>query len=298
MENKVLQINYKEKSSNFEKILKKFQLKKIIYRTLFKGKGLEFEGYRFLSPEDDYYLIDWKASLRVGKKMTKVYREERDVSVYFLVDCSSAMLFGSGEKLKAEFTGEIVCVLSDLIVGSGDKASLIMFSDKLIKFVPPSPSKKQVLIFHKLLSDLNNYGGRFDIEKLLNYSASIVGFSSSNSFVLVSDFLYLKKGFEKKIPSILKKGDFFSLMVRDKFDEILPKKTTKVFVKDPFSEKKMFVDLSLVRKDFYKYSKSQKEKVVRIFNSNNVDILELKSDEDFVLPLSKFMKSRAEEFRL
>ncbi|MEM4181935.1 MAG: DUF58 domain-containing protein [Candidatus Pacearchaeota archaeon] len=298
MENKVLQIDYKKESVAFEKILKKFQLKKIIYRTLFKGKGLEFDGYRFFLPDDDYYQIDWKASLRVGKKMIKQYREERDVSVFFLVDCSSSVLFGSGDLLKAEYIGKIVCVLSDLVVNSGDKASLIMFSDKLVRFVPPSSKKEQVLIFHKFLSDLNNYGGEFDLERLLNYLASIVGFSSSNSFVLISDFLYLKRGFEKIIPSLLKKGDFFSIMVRDKFDEILPKESTKVFVKDPFSNRKMFVDLSLARGEFYRFAKEQKERVKKLFNSNNIDLFELKNEEDFVLPLSQFMKRRAEEVRI
>ena len=298
MESKSLQIDYKEKSLTFERILKKFQLKKLLYRTLFKGKGLEFDGYRFFLPDDDYYQIDWKASLRTGKKMIKQYREERDVSVYILVDCSSSMLFGSGEKLKAEFAGEIACVLGDLVVNGGDKVSLIMFSDQLVKFVSPSSKKDQVLIFHKFLSDLNNYHGKFDFEKLLEYLTKIVSISSSNSFVLISDFLYLKKGFEKKIPFILKKGDFFCLMTRDKFDEALPEKTTKVFVKDPFSNKKMFIDLSLARKEFYKYAKEQKEKVLRIFNSFNIDIFELKTNKDFVIPLSQFMKKRAEEIRI
>ena len=73
------------------------------YRSVFKGKGLEFSGYRQYSLEDDASLIDWKASARTDQILIKEYVEERNVDVFFLVDCSSSMLFGSSNKLKAEY---------------------------------------------------------------------------------------------------------------------------------------------------------------------------------------------------
>ncbi|MEM4330645.1 MAG: DUF58 domain-containing protein [Candidatus Pacearchaeota archaeon] len=295
---KRLVIDYEKSYSLFEKAIKKFQLKKVIYRILFKGKGLEFEGYRDYREDDDFYSIDWKATLRAGKKMIKQYKEERDVVVYFLVDASKRMLFGSGKKLKAEFCGEVICVLANLVVNSGDKASLILFADKLIKFIPPSSSKEQIFIFKEALSNLNNYGGEFDLENCIKFSFLNAAKFSSNSFVLASDFLHFKKSYEKDLPLLFSKGDFFSLMIRDKMDEDLPSIDESLLFKNPFSEKKILVNPSIIREKFRVNALKQKEFVKSIFKRSGVDLLELKNGDDFVLSLANFIKKRAEEMRI
>lgn len=292
-----LRIDYQASSILFEQAMKKFQLKRILYQTLFRGKGLEFDGYRSFDSEEDYGSIDWKATLRAGEKMVKQYKEERDVNVYFLVDCSSGMLFGSGSKLKAESVGEIVCVLVNLVLNSGDKAGFIMFSDREIKVLHPSSTKNQLLVIHKYLSDIENYGGPFEMGKALEFASRFIK-GSSNNLLLFSDFIHLRKGFEKSLSFVSSRVDTLAIMVRDKFDEILPDVSYKFVLQDPHSKKQMVVDSHIARGRFNEQALKQKETIKKLFKEKRVDMLELRNTENFVFPLSNFMKRRAGELRV
>ena len=144
-------VDYASAISGFSNIIKKFPLKKILYRSLFRGKGLEFESYRNFQPDDDASMIDWKASLRGDKLLAKKYIEERDLNVYFLVDVSNSVLFGSGEKLKAEFAAECCAALGHLIHDLGDNIGLIMFNDKIQKYIPAGSGRNQFNLIFKTL---------------------------------------------------------------------------------------------------------------------------------------------------
>jgi uncharacterized protein (DUF58 family) len=292
-----LKINYRSSYILFERAMRKFQVRKVLYRTLFRGKGLEFEGYRSFNQEDDYNSIDWKATLRSGEKMVKQYIEERNVSVYFLVDCSNGMLFGSGSKLKAEYVAEIVCVLASLILNTGDSAGLIMFSDKEIKFVRPSNTKNQIEIIYKHLSDIKNYNGNFEIGKALEYLSNFIT-GSSNNIILLSDFIHLKKGFEKNLPAITTKSDLFAIMVRDKMDQCFPEGNYKFVLRDPHSKKQMVVDGQIARKKFREQALKQKDNIKEVFIKKGIDLVEFENETEFALSLSKFIKRRAEELRI
>ena len=84
-------INFSSAVSQFERVIKKFQIKKIVYKTVFRGKGLEFESYRNIEPDDDAMMIDWKASLRADKLLAKQYIEERNLDIFFLLWNSQTM---------------------------------------------------------------------------------------------------------------------------------------------------------------------------------------------------------------
>ena len=118
------------------------------YKSVFKGKGLEFSGYRGYTLEDDSNLIDWKASARTNEILIKEYSEERDVDVFFLVDCSPRMLFGSTEKLKAEYVIELTASLSHAILEAGDSAGLALYSDDVKADILPFP-----IYWRKLLAN-------------------------------------------------------------------------------------------------------------------------------------------------
>ena len=101
------------------------------YKSSFKGKGLDFEGYRSYISGDDASLIDWKATLRSQDLLIKVLTEERNVNIIFLVDVSSSMSFASIDKLKNEYAAELVASLSFAAIQAGDSVGLVMFNDKI-----------------------------------------------------------------------------------------------------------------------------------------------------------------------
>ena len=283
--------------SEFNKIVKEFKLRKIIYRTVFRGRGLEFDGYRnFDENLDDAGVLDWRASLRANKLLAKKYIEERDLNIYFVFDSSSKMLFGSGDKLKAEYASEVVAALSYLIINSNDIPGLIMFSDKMNKFVMPSKSRNQFSLFINSLSDASLYRDGFNIASALESSLRSIKSEYSVVF-LVSDFINLRKGFEKSLKQMSARFETVALMIRDSFDDMLPDVNYQMSIQDPETGRQILVDPSSAGKKYQQLALKQKNAVKEIFKNTGVDLLELHTDKPFVIPLASFLKSRAERRR-
>ena len=91
------------------------------YKSIFKGRGLEFDGYRSYNDNDDAGYIDWKASKRANKLLVKEFVEERTLKVFFLIDVSHTMVFGSSQKLKNVYAAEIAVSLAQIILNAGDE---------------------------------------------------------------------------------------------------------------------------------------------------------------------------------
>jgi uncharacterized protein (DUF58 family) len=290
-------INFPKAISQFENAMHKFPVKKILYRSAFKGRGLEFESYRLHGDDDDVSLIDWKASLRANQILAKQYVEERQLNVYFLVDVSNSMLFGSSDKLKAEFTAEFVASLSHLIVDSGDNIGLVMFSDEVVKILHPSCSKNQFALFTKFLSDPKFYGGGFDLDSAIEYVLRTVK-SAYTVFILVSDFIRTKKHNLRSLRLMGSRFETFAVMVRDKLDENLPDTKYQFSVQDPYSGRQMILDPEIAIERYRKNVLRQKNLVKEMLRSSRVDLLELMTDKNFAIPVSIFLRSRAMGVRL
>ncbi|MFA5061258.1 MAG: DUF58 domain-containing protein [Candidatus Pacearchaeota archaeon] len=291
-EKKKFDINFARAISEFEKAFQKFPVKRILYNMIFRGKGLEFDSYRTFEPSDDTSMIDWKATLRANETLAKKYIEERDLSIYFLVDVSNGMLFGSGEKLKAEYSAEIVASIAHLIYSSGDKIGLVMFNDGPKKILYPSNSKNQFLLFTKFLSDPKYYGGGFNLEKTI---MEVLKFTKSayTIFIVISDFINLKKEDETIIKILGSRFETMAIMIRDSLDESLDDLPFQISIQDPHSKRQMTLDPSITTKKYEESVAKQKELIRDIFKRSKTDLLELNIQEKFVPPTVKFLKGRS-----
>jgi len=287
-----LLINFPRAIADFENAMHKFPVKKILYKSVFRGKGLEFESYRAYGVDDDASMIDWKASLRANELLAKQYIEERQLNVYFLVDVSNSMLFGSSNKLKAEYSAEFVASLSHLIVGAGDNIGLVMFSDKVVKILRPLASKNQFALFTKFLSDSSFYGKGFDLNKAIEYVLKTVK-SSYTVFILVSDFINTKKDSLRSLRLMGSRFETFAIMIRDQLDENLPKTSYQFSVQDPYSGRQMILDPEIAAERYRKNVIRQKGLVKEMLKRSRIDLLELMSDKGFAMPLSNFLRDRA-----
>src|SRR5919112_703165 len=106
------------------------------YHSAFKGKGMSFKEVREYSAGDDIRFIDWNVSARFGHPFSKVFEEERELTLFLLVDVSSSNLFGTFRQSKKDLITEICAVLSFSAISNNDKVGLILFSDKVEKFIP------------------------------------------------------------------------------------------------------------------------------------------------------------------
>lgn len=289
---KKLKIDFASAVGQFERAIKKFRMKKIIYKTIFRGKGLEFDAYRDFLPDDDAEMIDWKASLRANKLLAKQYIEERDFDVYFVVDVSNSMLFGSGKELKSEYAGVVIAALSRLVLNSDDNVGLVLFNKEIIKFIPPSNSKKQFGLIIRELSNFNNYGGDFKIRDVINYLLKVIKSNYSIIF-LVSDFIHLEKGLERELKLLSSRFETVGVMIRDILDEELPKVKEQLILQDPYSNRQILVDPVIAGERYKQIALKQKNIVKQLFKDSNIDLVDLRSSDNFVLPLVKFLSQRA-----
>lgn len=122
------------------------------YSSAFKGRGMEFSEVRLYQPGDDVRSIDWNVTARTGTPHIKRYVEERELTVVLAVDLSASGAFGSGDRFKSELAAELCAVLAFAATRSNDKAGLLLFTDRVEKFIPPAKGSRHVLrIIRELL---------------------------------------------------------------------------------------------------------------------------------------------------
>ena len=117
------------------------------YHSAFKGKGMSFKEVREYAAGDDIRFIDWNVSARFGHPYSKVFEEERELTVMLLVDVSASSLFGTVYATKKDFMTEIAAVLAFSAVNNGDKIGVIFYSEKIEKYIPPKKREAACFIY-------------------------------------------------------------------------------------------------------------------------------------------------------
>ena len=253
------------------------------YKSVFKGKGLEFSDYRQYNEDDDAGLIDWKASVRSNDILVKQYVEERELNIFFILDCSSRMLFGSAEKLKAEYNIELTASLSHAILEAGDNVGIALYSDDAKAKLAPSRGKSQFYEISRLLLNPEYYHGKFDLENAVKFVFNYL--KEAAVVIIISDFLNWKDEWEESLKLLTTKFDVICLMIRDPRDKTMPEEVGEVYVQDPNSEKTLLVEPALI-KQAYEHNVREQENRIRIaFLKNNIDFAEILTDKSFVKPI-------------
>ncbi len=265
------------------------------YKSAFKGTGLEFSDYRkYNEGSDDSSLIDWKASKRVNELLVKEFVEERNLNIIFLVDVSAKMLTSSLEKLKAEYIAEIVASLTYSMLNAEDAVGLILFSDKIIKFVAPQRGVGQYYNITNNLIESSNYKGYSNVEKATEFAFNKI---EENSLVIIfSDFIYPIQS-EKIFKLASKKFDLISIMVRDPIDMTLPEGTGEVAVEDPYSGEILLLDPEKMREEYSKEAINQIERIRTLMKNSGADFLFLETNKEFGKYIIEFFKKREAKWR-
>ena len=295
---KRLKLDLKPMMKKFEIFTKKNSLSELSgdYMSLFKGKGLDFAGYRDYTHLDDSGDIDWKASLRSDKLLIKKMEEERNAQVFFLFDVSNSMLFASTNKLKCEYGAEIVASLSSAILRAGDSVGIAMFSDTVNKILPLSMGPQHYYKVIKELSNPVNYGGNFDFGKVLKFLNTYL--TKNSIVVVVSDFIGLDNTWRSHFKIASKKFDFLLLiMVRDPVDNALPEDSGQITLEDPFSKSKLLIDPNMMYKTYNLRAKEIKLKIKKEFLLAGCETLELITNKPFEKEISNFFVKARKKWR-
>jgi uncharacterized protein (DUF58 family) len=259
------------------------------YHSAFKGKGMSFREVREYYQGDDVRFIDWNVSARYAHPFTKVFEEERELTVILLVDVSASALFGTVHSTKRNLITEIGAVLTFSAINNGDKVGVIFFSDKVEKYIPPKKGKQHALyIVRELLTAQPKRTGT-------NINEALKLFSRSNRHrsiaFIMSDFI--DEQYEDALRVMGSRHDVIGLKIYDKMDMQLPN-VGLMEVEDLETGKTQWLDTSdvMVRYNYQQNFMKHSELSKNIFKKSGADLLHLRTDEDYVKILQQFFLRR------
>lgn len=258
------------------------------YHSAFKGKGMEFEEVREYIEGDDIRSIDWNVTARMNHAYVKSFREERELPVMLLIDVSGSTNFGSHSHLKKTLIAEVAALLAFTAIKNNDHIGLLLFSDKVEKYIPPKRGIRHVL---RLIRDLLMFVPErklTDLKPSLDYFGKVQ--KKRSICFLISDFLF---SFPKEeVARIAKFHDLISIYVSDKYD-VLPDMGL-IYCRDLETDQFKYMDTSnkKIRQKLLDQQLNQKEEFKKNMHKIGVDYLFLETDQSYEKELRKFFKKR------
>jgi uncharacterized protein (DUF58 family) len=259
------------------------------YHSVFKGRGMEFEEVREYQVGDDIRTIDWNVTARMAHPYVKLFREERELTVMIIADVSASGSFGTSKQLKAELVAELSAVLAFAAINNNDKIGLILFTDRVEKYVPPKKGITHVL---RIISELLYYkpqGKGTDITTALEYLRKVT--TRQTVCFLVSDFM--AKGYERALKVAAKRHDLIAVSVSDPRERGMPS-VGLVELEDPESGEIVLVDTrdKRLRENFSRLARRREAERENFLHSNGVDCIKVSTSEPYMKPLMRFFKAR------
>ena len=259
------------------------------YHSIFKGRGMEFSEVREYQVGDDIRSIDWNVTARFGHPYIKVFEEERELTVMLIIDLSGSLNFGTVNKTKQQIAAELSAILAFSALKNNDKVGLILFTDKIEKFVPPRKGRKHVLRIIREVLSFEAEGKETNIDMALQFFNNSI--KERSIAFLLSDFI--DEGYEKILRIVSKKHDLIGLVLSDRREKEIPK-IGLIKITDSETGKDRWLDTSN-RKVYESIKKMNKENDLKrknIFLSSRLDNIEIETDKDYVKPLVQFFKMR------
>jgi uncharacterized protein (DUF58 family) len=260
------------------------------YHSAFKGRGMSFKEVREYQAGDDTRFIDWNVSARFGHPYSKLFEEERELTMMLLVDVSASSLFGTVQRRKKDLITEVCAVLAFAASNNNDKVGAIFFSDRIEFYIPPKKGRDQVLYIVSKLITHEPKGRGTDLNNAVKHFNNAVK-QKSIAFIL-SDFLVEK--YDDPLRVAGGKHDVIGVKVYDKMDLELPR-AGLLAVQDAETGKQLWIDTSneLVRYQYALQFNQAEEACRNSFKKAGADLIYLRTDEDYVKSLQQFFIKRS-----
>jgi uncharacterized protein (DUF58 family) len=260
------------------------------YHSAFKGRGIEFEEVREYVPGDDVRAIDWNVTARMNAPYVKSYIEERELTVFLLVDVSSSGDFGTGDRTKIETAAEVCALLAFTAIKNNDKVGLILFSDDIDLYIPAKKGRRHVMrVIRELIFHKPQRSGT-DIQKALDFFLKVQK-KRSIAFA-VSDFF--DTGFDSTLTIASRKHDLIALRMSDPREVRMPDLGIVEF-SDIETGETVMVDTGrkAVREFFEKQGIGTALDLESTLKTSGVDTAEIRTDRSYVEPLQRLFKRRS-----
>lgn len=264
-----------------------------MYRSAFKGRGMEFEEVREFQTGDEVRSVDWNVTARMGTPYVKLFREERELTVILMIDISASTKFGSKSALKSDILHEIGAVLAFSGIKNQDKIGLILFSDHVEHYLPPAKGVRHVL---RLIRDIMAFpaqGKKTNLESALRFLGKV--HRKRCVVFLFSDFLDDSK-WENEMAVIANTHDLIAISITDPREKEIPKAGLIRFM-DLESGREMLVDttskaINQLLSNSHDLSLTRAKKTIE---TNHGTFVQLSTDRPWLIDLKKFFLSRVKK---
>lgn len=259
------------------------------YHSAFKGRGMTFSEVRSYQFGDDVRTIDWNVTARYNEPFVKVFEEERELTLMLIVDVSSSALFGTDSALKKNILTEISATLAFSALQNNDKVGLILFSDQIELYIPPSKGKTHVLRIIRELIEFKPLSKKTDINSALEFLNRVM--KKKSIAFLLSDFI--SSDYEKSLKIVSKKHDLTGIKVYDKFEEFIPNLGLVQMFDQELGEIKLIdTSSSKIRKNYKNQMSLNFKKFNDVFTRNGAGTISCRTDESYIKKLLNYFKNR------
>lgn len=262
------------------------------YHSVFKGRGMEFNEVREYQTGDDFRSIDWNVTARYGHPFVKRFVEERELTVFLLVDVSGSGMFGTRAQMKSELSAELSALLAFSAIKNNDRVGLIMFSDHIEKFVPPKKGRKHVLRLIREILFFEPEGKGTSIAGALQFLAQVQ--KRSCVTFLISDMF--DSGYEKVLTVASQRYDMIALTIEDPREKSIPSMGF-VELEDAETGESLVIDTRSeeFKRNFERMANERQQNVRETLRSAKVDHVAITTGESYIYPLMRFFQRRARE---
>jgi uncharacterized protein (DUF58 family) len=259
------------------------------YHSAFRGRGMAFSEVREYQFGDDIRNIDWNVTARLGHPYVKIFEEERELTVMLLVDVSRSGDFGTASSTKRELMTEIAAVLAYSVIANNDKVGLMLFSDRVEKYIPPKKGRAHMLRIIREMLSYEPAGSGTSLSEPLRYLTNVIR-KRCTAFIL-SDFM--SPPFTESLRIASGKHDVVALRISDRREREMPD-IGFVKVADPETGKEDWIDTSSarIRREYAERWKRHDETVSNTFVNCGVDVATVTTGADYIKPLISLFKHR------
>ena len=259
------------------------------YHSSFKGRGIEFSHVREYSWGDDVRTIDWNTSARKSDLYVKLFSEERERTMILVLDGSGSMLFGSCRRTKKELAAEVAAVLAFSAIMNNDKVGLLIFSDRVEKFIPPRKGRSHVLVILEEIMSFRTKSRKTDIKAALSFIRSIQ--KKPAIVFLLTDLV--DERYEKAMKILNARHDFVLVHLEDPLDTEVPPSGI-LMLRDPETGEEIVVDAasSGALEEYRTARRVQRETVMKTLRGGRIDTIYLQTDRSIIGALNRFFRYR------
>ena len=268
------------------------------YHSVFKGRGMDFDEVREYSPGDEVRTIDWNVTARAGRTFVKKFTEERELTIFLVVDISASGNFGSGAMAKRDLAAQVASVLAFSAIRNSDKVGLILYTDRIERYLPPKKGRRHVLrvvrdiLYHQPQGIGTDTVKTLDVVNHVLHRRAVVFLISD--FQMGGDLNVARAQLRRAVRQTNRRHDLIALQIEDPRERQLPN-VGIIALEDAETGEIIELDTAreAVRQRFNELSVERAQRLRNDLRTEGVDSVQLRTYMPYIPPLQRLFKSRS-----